>query len=563
MKRATLAALLLLHAGLLAYGATVHSFTWDEPPHLAAGLSHWRYGQFDLYCVNPPLVRLIATAPLLFADVEEDWHDFYVGPSVRAEFIIGKHLLAANGERSFWLLTMARWALIPFSLLGGVICYRWASELYGSAAGLLATVLWCFCPNVLGHGQLITPDVAATSLGLTAFYVYWHWLKKPTWSLAIAAGIVLGLAELTKTVWIILFLLWPLIWLLWQRGRVSRRSIAQMAAIVFIALYVLNVGYLFDGSFTKLAEFRFVSEPLSPGKAMGETWGNRFADHWLGSVPVPLPYSYVVGIDLQRRDFDGGLWSFLRGEWKKGDGWWYYYLYAMAIKLPLGTLLTLAMSLVFARRYAGSWRDELFVLAPAAVILIFVSSQTGFNHHLRYVLPAFPFLFISAAKLAKALAINGYMKYPLSACVAWAAISSLAIYPHSLSYFNEIVGGPRNGHNHLGNSNADWGQDLLYLRQWYNEHPEARPLTIATDIPYLKPNTIGLESAEPPREPTAGWHILSVNQIHRRTGEYLYFLHAEPVDRIGYTMNVYHFTPKEAEQLRLYATTADSHHPGL
>ena len=35
--------------------------------------------------------------------------------------------------------------------------------------------------------------------------------------------------------------------------------------------------------------------------------------------------------------------------------------------------------------------------------------------------------------------------------------SSLAIYPHSLSYFNELAGGPTKGHYHLIDSNIDWG----------------------------------------------------------------------------------------------------------
>ena len=32
-----------------------------------------------------------------------------------------------------------------------------------------------------------------------------------------------------------------------------------------------------------------------------------------------------------------------------------------------------------------------------------------------------------------------------------------------MSYFNELVGGPRNGRYYLINSNIDWGQDLFFL----------------------------------------------------------------------------------------------------
>lgn len=54
----------------------------------------------------------------------------------------------------------------------------------------------------------------------------------------------------------------------------------------------------------------------------------------------------------------------------------------------------------------------------------------------------------------------------LTGCLAWFVASSLWIYPHSLSYFNESIGGPLNGPEYLLGSNVDWGQDLRYLRNW-------------------------------------------------------------------------------------------------
>src|SRR5207247_908053 len=62
----------------------------------------------------------------------------------------------------------------------------------------------------------------------------------------------------------------------------------------------------------------------------------------------------------------------------------------------------------------------------------------------------------------------------------WSVVSSLCVYPHSLSYFNEFVGGPCNGHLHLLESNVAWGQDLIFLRRWIDQHPEAKPLRLAS-----------------------------------------------------------------------------------
>ena len=44
IRRLLLPALLAIHAGLLAYGAAIHSPSIDEVGHLAAGLSHWQLG---------------------------------------------------------------------------------------------------------------------------------------------------------------------------------------------------------------------------------------------------------------------------------------------------------------------------------------------------------------------------------------------------------------------------------------------------------------------------------------------------------------------------------------
>ena len=119
-----------------------------------------------------------------------------------------------------------------------------------------------------------------------------------------------------------------------------RRGAWQMGLILLLGLYVLNLGYGFEGSFQKLGDYGFVSEtlggPIEDAERYSPEARNRFEETWLAHLPVPLPKNYVMGIDLQRWDFERKMWSYLRGEWRMG-GWWYYYLYALAVKVPLGT----------------------------------------------------------------------------------------------------------------------------------------------------------------------------------------------------------------------------------
>ena len=587
--------LLAIQSGLLAYSAYVHSPTLNEPAHLAAGISHWQFGEFGLYRVNPPLIRMVAALPVLAAGVKTDWHRLNTTPSIRSDFVVGDDLIAANGERSFFLLMIARWACIPFAWIGGVVCYLWGRDLFGPFAGLLATTLWCFSPNILAHASLITPDAPATALYVAACYLFWRWLRRPTWEQVVLVGVVLGLAELTKMTFLVLFLFFPLLWVFYRfwsaaiyrrfsggtgtrRGGAStpfgttRRSSddtkaatnrrtpkvlwlregAMLVACLLVGAFVINLGYGFAGSFKSLEQFQFVSGTLA-GQKSGNV-GNRFADTLWGKLPVPFPEDYVLGIDVQRGDLEHlGRPSYLAGEFKD-TGWWYYYLYALAIKAPLGVWGLLLLTIVLryrplsrrerARvRAVSASRDELALVLPGILILVLVSCQTGFNEHLRYVLPLVPFAFIwigqvvhlavtlpspvagegqgvrAVCKATSFFSLKRWHAILAGGLLAWSIGSSLSIYPHSLCYFNELVGGPIGGSAHLLGSNADWGQDLRYLKWWVAKHPEVKSLQLAY-CGHCDPIHFGLEFTAPSPctaktgrslELEPGWYAISVN----------------------------------------------------
>src|SRR5688500_20243010 len=61
--------LLLVFALQLVYFAFATSATVDEPVHLLAGYRHWQCGDFGINPEHPPLLKLIAAAPLMFRNV--------------------------------------------------------------------------------------------------------------------------------------------------------------------------------------------------------------------------------------------------------------------------------------------------------------------------------------------------------------------------------------------------------------------------------------------------------------------------------------------------------------
>jgi hypothetical protein len=528
-----------IQTGLLAWGAFRQSPTFNEVSHLVAGISYWDFGRFDVYRVNPPLTRMVAALPVLAAHPKTDWTSFYESPGARPEFKMGTDFVAANGERSLWLVTIARWSCLPFAWLGAWTCYSWALELYGGQAGLLALALWCFCPNLLAHAQLITSDAGATAFGLAASYCFWRWLKRPTWIRALIAGGLLGLAELTKFTWLVFFALWPAMWIGWRiadqefRGNLRTwcHQGSQLFLTLLLALYLLNLGYAFQGSFQRLGTFPFVSRAFAKtetvaGRVTVQPGSNRFADNWLGRLPVPLPRDFVIGCDLQRKDLEHfPRPSYLRGQFRE-SGWWYYYLYAAAIKIPLGTWLLFFLAIVTSflpQTGHGSWRDGVPVVVPLVTLIALVSSQTGMSNHFRYAIPALPFAFIWASRVANVFqTVRLWPKALVTGALCWSSVSSLWIYPHSLSYFNELVGGPNGGSAHLLDSNLDWGQDLIFLRDWVSAHPSARPFNLSY-YGNFDPRDTGFGDVLPPlvdsngkstpakRSPRREWLAISVN----------------------------------------------------
>jgi len=268
-------------------------------------------------------------------------------------------------------------------------------------------------------------------------------------------------------------------------------------------------------------------------------------------------------MDLQKLDFETKQPSYLNNEWKDG-GWWYYYLFALLYKVPLGTwliVLTAAVATIVAgdREQEEGWK--LFVLlAPAAAVFALVSQETGFSRYLRYVLPCFPFVFIFAGGALR-LARGGSTKAFLwvAACMAYSIGSSLWIYPHSMSYFNELAGGPSGGHKHLLDANIDWGQDLIYFKEWYDQNPEANPLFTGI-YSMIQPSWLSIDSVQLGRETyrgfnrsrslRPGWYAISVHLLHKKDSPFSHFRRFEPTAVIGYTIHIFHITSDDANECR-------------
>lgn len=506
-------ALLSLHLGLAARSLVLENPTIDEVVHLPAGISYWQTGSFRLYHHNPPLVKLLAALPVLTLKPITNYSKDFWSQKTPNKFAFAHEFQRDNAGRYFELFTRARLLMPVFSLIGGLVVFGWSRRLYGPAGGLLSLALWVVCPNVLAHTRLVTTDMGATGLGALATFAFWRYLKAPSWRLATVAGLCLGLAQLTKFSQVVLYGLWPLLALVrFATGAEFRRLVLPVIGhelwVVALSVVIIDLGYGFEGVGIPLGRYELVcqtlTKPVPPGmRRPSSTDGllnaayryrvNRFRDTPVGFLPVPLPEHFLLGFDDQKLEAEGIPRKF-HPNWTTGpdgdqlvgypvyldgtlgdESWWYYYLMTLLYKVPEGTSLLVLGSLVVlasSRRSRAAGFDEFAVLIVPAFVLFVMSVFTNINLGLRYVLPIFPYLFVSAGKLApwaSGFAGRGGQRVAWStvgACLAMTAAATASIHPHYLAYFNAASGGPDRGASHLIDSNIDWGQDLVNLRRW-------------------------------------------------------------------------------------------------
>jgi hypothetical protein len=297
-------------------------------------------------------------------------------------------------------------------------------------------------PNLIAHSSLVTTDIGVTLFMFLTVYLLWEYLIKPRWWLLAASGFSAGLALVSK---FSALLLVPIVGLIValslliahqpfllplktvQNG--LRQNLLHAAGVLslslFFALLTIPPAYLFQGF-----------EP------------------WLS------------GFSRFKSLADAGRLAFFFGEYSY-EGWWSYYLVCFLIKTPIGSLMLIAASLLCYR--VGSplqWREVIFLLLPVAVIFL-AMTQSKVNIGLRHILPAYPFLFVLASRVAT-VHFRRHCIAPLliGTPLVLTAISSLRIAPHQLAYFNEFVGGPDQGYRYLSDSNVDWGQDLKGVKTY-------------------------------------------------------------------------------------------------
>jgi hypothetical protein len=482
-ERAAVATLLLVFLILGALSVRGKTSTFDEPRHYRYGMNILD-GDSDRFDDSKMPVSALNALPAKIATglPEGALRDLLEG------------------------LFAARMVTLGIAALVATLVYSWARMRHGFIPALFSMALYVFDPNIIAHSQLVTTDLYALGTIALAFFCLWRFAHRRTPANGLLCALALGLSQIAKYSSLALYGLFfaalflfdlPEIKSFWRQDRrkmagwIVRRYLIYAAAGLIVSLLVINMGFLFNRTFTHFGDYQFRSRPfqaLQTGLPI------------LDGAPVPVPYPYLEGLDwvIQREQTGEGYGKiYLLGELRDGQGFKGYYLLVSLLKTPLASQILVAAALVIYFLDRNRRRDfmghEIFLLLPVVFYAVYFNFFYNAQIGIRYYLVIFPFLYVLAGGLIAGWERFSKRRKILSlGMVAWLVVSVLAYYPYYLTYFNELVPDKTLTYRYLADSNLDWGQSKTELERYFRDHPEA---------------------SQPPANPQSGHFAVSANRL--------------------------------------------------
>lgn len=497
-----IAALILLGAAAWSgYALMADAPVVDEAPHLAAGLSYAALQDYRLNPEHPPLTKIAAGAFACIANPELPTDASWWKDGINEQWRAGAAILWDGRNDPAALLGLGRVGVTLLNFVLLVIGWRAVARMWGEKWALAFLALTAASPFFLGHAHLITTDIAAAGAGAIACAAFAHFMKKQTWGTGAVAAIAFGVAQLAKFSLLLLVPAFLLVALLmayrahgWQWKKLLARLVLPLAVCIAGFAFVVYPTYLaltVNGSpdvAERDAAFLLSSFAGGPSDRLLKRPMRYVADATIAlsghKITQPLG-TYALGVLMVAQRSAGGNTAYFDGH-VGSAGSKLYFPVVYVTKETLPALLLVAGGLFFLlRRMRGSWHKvgreatpEL-VLGAFALLYLLSTFRSSLNIGIRHLFPVIPVLYVFAlAGWKDVTKKNRWYGIALGVLVAAHVTVGITSLPYPLAYYNPLGGGTAYGYEVAADSNYDWGQDALRLREWIDAHPEAGKVAV-------------------------------------------------------------------------------------
>ncbi|MCL4386083.1 MAG: phospholipid carrier-dependent glycosyltransferase [Cyanobacteria bacterium] len=418
------------------------SLVFDEVLHLEAGKAFLMKHDFRAEPFNPPLAREIIAFPLLF----------------------NKNIL--QDPIYFW----PRMIVVLFTLSLALLVFSLSRKLFGKKASYLALLMFIFEPNILAHGHYATTDMILTFFIFLSFYLYWLWRKAFTIKRVIIFAIVFGCALAVKiSALFFLSFSYFALFLYEKKFNFIRINLRKNLIGIFIFVIFVSISIWSTYFFTFEPPLGYRFNPHRPAVILAKS--NPVINFAL-TQPLPLGgyLSTIKQVFLYNYSDVYIKAAFLNGTILSRGGFIFFFPIAFLIKSQLFLLAFIFLVIIFTFRKKIKNNSSFYLLIPV-IAIFFVMFFSKLDLGLRYILPIYPLLIVFSSQVVNIkIAKQKALSFLIIFLMLWGVVGIARVYPHYITFFNDLVGGTRNGRYHLVDSNLDWGQGLVDLARYQKEN---------------------------------------------------------------------------------------------
>jgi hypothetical protein len=511
------------------------SLSNDEPLHIINGLEAWRLHRFERWNDHPPLDFLIGTIPLLAIQGNID-----IQPEARlASAIYPSPASVAWGARTFNVL---------LGVILGLLLWTTARRFFSEGAANFVLALYALSPSLIANFSISCNDGALALAAFGAALSLAHWRKQPTWGRGVALGIVLGAMLSTKFSTPLLFVLALGLVLILKPDSVTFRprdwNWRQSFAILGVSLLVVWSVYFFH--VTKVRIENSYLTVTSPNRS--EPLEGSAHRHVPINLTLYLPAGeYLEGMGRVAGHLKRGHPCFFFGQIKTNGGWKAYFPVVVLLKWPIVVLVLFLATLVFAALKRVSIPQELLLLSVFPVIYFAAAIFSKVDLGERHILLVYPFALLWIGALWQFARQRRAILFLFLALTVVQAGDILRYAPDYLSYFTPFVK-PATSYKLLSDSNVDWGQGLIALRKYQQQHPDE-----TIHLAYfgtIDPKLYGIHYTPlPPSEHVTGTVVISANYLsgqlveNNPTGYHWLYQYRE-TDMLNHSLHVFKVPPQ-------------------